>query len=142
MSEAKTPFDKYRRLEDLFITTTKLVVMTAGFFIIGNAFLYFAFATAHGGWLKILIGLFGIFLTIAWFVVGGHINANYNFSYRGLLELENNLPGPERVYLVMSRQRDSLAPFLRIFLPNELLLKFLPGISVFFWLIFIIFRPA
>ncbi len=142
MSEQRISLDKFQRLEALFSTSAKLVLMTGGFFVIGNGLIYFAFATAHSNWLKVLLGLFGLVISIAWFVVGAHINANYSFSYRSLLELENNLPGPDRVYLVMSRQYSFLPQFLRIFAPNDLLLKVLPGVTAFFWLIFIIFRPA
>jgi len=142
MSEAKVPLDKYQRLENLFATQSKLVVMTGGFFLIGHTVLFFAFAAAHGGWFKVILGLFGILMSVAWFVCGGTVLANYNFSSRSLMELENNLPGPERVYLTMVRQRDTLPVFLRIFTPAEMLLKILPAVVALFWVILMIFRPA
>ena len=64
MSEAKVPLDKYQRMENLFATQSKLVVMTGGFFLIGHAVLFFAFAAAHGGWFKVILGLFGILMAV------------------------------------------------------------------------------
>lgn len=142
MSEAKAPLDKGQRLEKLFFNQAKLCLTTAGFFMVGNTLLLTAFASARGGWLKLFLGIFGLILSVAWLVVGANFNLGLTFAQRGLSEWENNLPGSERVYLTMGRQRESLKSFQKVFSAWELILQVLPVVAGIFWIILIIFRPA
>ncbi len=142
MSEIKSPLDRYQRLETNYLHQSRLVILTAGIFIIAHTILLAAFTLTHSGWFKIFLGLFGLILAIAWFVAGSNVNINYGFAYRSLIEWENNLPSGERIFLVMSRQRETLKPYERIFTPGELLLRILPLAAGIFWIILIILRPT